>query len=145
MKYPSSENVNSDVDIDEGSSSDMEFESKRADDSDYESDIAEHTENNEEGAESFMHSYSDALSKELKTTSLDKTFIRANDQVFKNGEGTSNASGQMDEEFTPVDVDVNLVKSFLDSFSSQEGLAGPASNLLGLMGLQLPQDAKKEK
>lgn len=51
----------------------------------------------------------------------------------------------MDEEFTPIDVDVNLVKSFLDSFSSQEGLPGPATNLLGLMGLQLPQDAKKEK
>jgi len=46
----------------------------------------------------------------------------------------------MDEDFTPVDVDVNLVKSLLDSFSSQEGLPGPASNLLGLMGKQLPQD-----
>lgn len=50
-----------------------------------------------------------------------------------------------DEELTPVDVDVNLVKSLLDSFSSQEGLPGPASNLLGLMGLQLPQDTSKSK
>lgn len=49
-----------------------------------------------------------------------------------------------DEGFTPVDVDLNLVKSFLGSFSSQEGLPGPASNLLGLMGLQLPHDDKKE-
>ncbi|RZC52870.1 hypothetical protein C5167_021306 [Papaver somniferum] len=44
-----------------------------------------------------------------------------------------------DEELTPVDVDVNLVKRLLDSFSSQQGFPGPASNLLGLMGLQLPQ------
>ncbi|KAI3892150.1 hypothetical protein MKW92_050206 [Papaver armeniacum] len=44
-----------------------------------------------------------------------------------------------DEELTPVDVDVNLVKSLLNSFSSQQGLPGPASNLLGLTGLQLPQ------
>lgn len=51
----------------------------------------------------------------------------------------------MDEDFTPVDVDVNLVKSFLDSFSNQQGLPGPASNLLGLMGFQLPQDDKKGK
>lgn len=50
----------------------------------------------------------------------------------------------MDEDFTPVDVDVNLVKSLLDSFSSQQGLPGPGSNLLGLMGLQLPQDDKKK-
>ena len=57
--------------------------------------------------------------------------------------GTSNASEHnMDEDFSP-DVDVNLVKSFLDSFSSQQGLPGPASNLLGLMGVQLPQDTKK--
>lgn len=64
-------------------------------------------------------------------------------------QGTSNASEDkntdmdMEEDFTPVDVDVNLVKNLLDSFSSQEGLPGPASNLLGLMGLQLPQDSKK--
>lgn len=60
-------------------------------------------------------------------------------------QGTSNAGKDMDEEFTPVDVDVNLVKSLLDSFSSQQGQAGPASNLLGLMGLQLPQDGNKGK
>lgn len=60
-------------------------------------------------------------------------------------QGTSKAPGDVEEEFTPVDVDINLVKSLIDSFSSQEGLPGPATNLLGLMGLQLPQDAKKDK
>ena len=60
-------------------------------------------------------------------------------------QGTSNGTEDMDDEFTPVDVDVNLVKSFLDSFASQQGLPGPASNLLGLMGVQLPQDAGKNK
>lgn len=49
------------------------------------------------------------------------------------------------EELTPVDVDFNLVKNFLDSYSSQEGLSGPASNLLGLMGLRLPDDVGKGK
>ena len=60
-------------------------------------------------------------------------------------QGTSNATEEMDDDFTPVDVDVNLVKSFLDSFTSQQGLPGPASNLLGLMGVHLPQDAAKNK
>ncbi|KAI3900702.1 hypothetical protein MKW92_003336 [Papaver armeniacum] len=78
----------------------------------------------------FMYTYSDALNEELKSTTLKKSFVRANAQPSKTTE---------DEELTPVDVDVNLVKSLLDSFSSQQGLPGPASNLLGLMGLQLPQ------
>lgn len=60
-------------------------------------------------------------------------------------QGISNAPEGMNEEFTPVDVDVNLVKSFLDSFASQQGLPGPASNLLGLMGLRIPQDTNKDK
>ncbi|KAI3723009.1 hypothetical protein L2E82_34279 [Cichorium intybus] len=86
-----------------------------------------------------MSSYSDALSHELKSTTLDKSFVRAKDPELNKDEGTSNGN---EDEFTPIDVDVNLVKNFLGSFSSQEGLPGPASNLLGLMGLQLPQDHK---
>ena len=60
-------------------------------------------------------------------------------------QGKSNGTEDMEEDFSPVDVDVNLVKSFLDSFSSQQGLPGPASNLLGLMGVHLPRDDKKGK
>lgn len=143
------EDTRSNVDTGEGSSSDMDF-----DESEDGSDM-EPSENNEEEGDTFMHSYSDALNEELKTTTLDKSFVRA-ESVNKN-EGTSNAKEAidvhgksnategMDEEFTPVDVDVNLVKSFLDSFSSQQGLPGPASNLLGLMGLHLPQDPNKDK
>lgn len=59
-------------------------------------------------------------------------------------QGTSSANDEMDE-FAPVDVDMNLVKNLLDSYSSQEGLSGPASNLLGLMGLRLPDDVVKGK
>jgi hypothetical protein len=60
-------------------------------------------------------------------------------------QGKSNGTEDMEDDFSPVDVDVNLVKSFLDSFSSQQGLPGPASNLLGLMGVQLPRDDKNGK
>lgn len=139
MKFPRSDDADSDVDVEEGSSSDMDF-----DDLDYESDGMEGSSDNEEMS-SFMGSYSDALNEELKTTTLNKSFIRANEQTVKTDEGTSKAAGDVEEEFTPVDVDVNLVKSLIDSFSSQEGLPGPATNLLGLMGLHLPQDAKKDK
>ncbi|KAK9949381.1 hypothetical protein M0R45_004907 [Rubus argutus] len=140
MKSHGGEEATSDDDIEEGSSSDLDF-----DDSEDESDTAELSEDNEDGEDTFMHSYSDALNEEMKSTTLEKSFVCANEQAPKRDEGASNATEDMEEDFTPVDVDVNLVKSLLDSFSSQQGLPGPASNLLGLMGLQLPQDDKKGK
>ncbi|KAK4166685.1 SGT1 protein-domain-containing protein [Cladorrhinum sp. PSN259] len=39
-----------------------------------------------------------------------------------------------------VNIDYNLAKNLLESFKSQAGMAGPAGNLLGLMGMQLPRD-----
>ncbi|CAL9166969.1 unnamed protein product [Musa hybrid cultivar] len=139
----SCEGVGSDEEL-EGhtSSSDMEF-----DDSEYEGDLAEELEddNSEEG---FMQLYSDTLNEELNATILKKSFIRAHQQSNNVTEEpsnatTSNAANDMNEELTPVDVDVNLVKSLLDSFSSQQGLPGPTSNLLGLMGVKVPPDTKK--
>lgn len=47
------------------------------------------------------------------------------------------ASSNDDEE---LDIDYNLAKNLLESFKSQAGDAGPAGNLLGMLGLQLPRD-----
>ncbi|EXC35465.1 hypothetical protein L484_026772 [Morus notabilis] len=114
-------------------------------DSEDDNDFEEPSKGNDEGEDTFMRSYSDILNEELNTTTLGKSFVRAKEQTTQQDEETSsNTTAAMDEDFTPVDADVNLVKSFLDSFSSQEGLPGPASNLLGLMGLQL-RDANKGK
>lgn len=38
-----------------------------------------------------------------------------------------------------IDVDLNLMKNMLESFSAQNGLAGPTSNLIGSLGLNLPK------
>lgn len=137
MKGQGCKDVADDGDSEEGSSSDMDF-----DEFDDGSDVAEE---DNDGEDTFMGSYSDALNNELKNTSLKKSFIRANEEPSKKSEGASNATDDMDEDFTPVDVDLNLVKNFLDSFSSQQGLPGPTSNLLGLMGVKLPQDDDKSK
>ncbi|KAK8673000.1 hypothetical protein V6N13_111356 [Hibiscus sabdariffa] len=134
IKYRGDEKLTGDADNEEGSS-DMDF-----DESEDGSDMSDH----EDGEDSFMHSYSDVMSDELKDTTLKKSFVHANEQSNKD-EGTSNAAEHMDEEFSPVDVDVNLVKSLLDSFSCQQGLPGPTSNLLGLMGVKLPKDENKGK
>ncbi|XP_042042511.1 protein ecdysoneless homolog isoform X2 [Salvia splendens] len=139
MGLRGSDKNDSDIDLEEGSSSDLDFDDDYEEGSEHADDI------DEDGENEFMHSYSDALNKELKATTLDKTFVHANEETSKKkDEGTSNVDDEM-EELTPVDVDFNLVKNFLESYSSQEGLSGPASNLLGLMGLRLPDDVGKGK
>jgi len=42
-------------------------------------------------------------------------------------------------------MDLNLVKNFLESFQSQGGFGGPAGNLAGRMGFQLPRDTAREE
>lgn len=136
MGLHGSKDDGSDVDLEEESISDLDFD-------DYE-DESDQSEDIEDGGEGFMDSYSDALNQELKATTLNKTFVHAKEQSSrKKDEGTSGVSDEM--EFTPVDVDFNLVKNLLESVSSQEGLPGPASNLLGLMGVKLPDDIGKDR
>lgn len=42
-------------------------------------------------------------------------------------------------------MDLNLVKNFLESFQSQGGFGGPAGNMAGRMGFQMPRDAGREE
>lgn len=44
-----------------------------------------------------------------------------------------------------VNIDYNLAKNLLESFTSQHGAAGPGGNLLGLMGMRLPRDDDERK
>jgi len=37
-------------------------------------------------------------------------------------------------------MDYTMMKNFLESFKSQQGLSGPVSNLIGRLGGQLPRD-----
>lgn len=52
---------------------------------------------------------------------------------------SANDSDNEDDD-DEVDIDYNLAKNLLESFKSQGGMAGPAGNLMGLMGFQLPRD-----
>ncbi|KAL8170904.1 hypothetical protein V2J09_022708 [Rumex salicifolius] len=140
LRVTNAEGDESGVDFEDGSSSDMNF-----DDSEDGGDTEELPESNEQNGEPFMQTYSDVLNEELNGSTLKKSFVRACDQSLKKDEVISKATEDMDTDFSPVDVDVNLVKSLLDSFSSQQGLPGPASNLMGLMGLKLPKDDSAKK
>ncbi len=49
----------------------------------------------------------------------------------------SGANAQGPAGLNPVDIDLNLLSSLLDSYASQAGLSGPASNVLGMLGVDL--------
>ncbi|KAJ7514822.1 hypothetical protein O6H91_23G061000 [Diphasiastrum complanatum] len=92
----------------------------------------------------FMQEYSEILQQELKETSLAKTFARVEDMPSTSSQcrDIEEADGDT-ENLGPVDVNFNLVKNMLESYASQHGMPGPASNLLGAMGLQLPDDLRE--
>ena len=53
------------------------------------------------------------------------------------GGGASGSAGALQ----PVDLDMNLLKNLVQSYNAQEGLAGPFSNLLGRMGVDVSGNA----
>jgi hypothetical protein len=56
----------------------------------------------------------------------------------------ANGEQEEDEDEAPVAVDLNLVKNLLSSYNAQGGLPGPASNLLGMLGLDLPDNDEED-
>jgi hypothetical protein len=49
-----------------------------------------------------------------------------------------------DDDDDLLDEDYNLADNMLKAFKGQAGLAGPAGNMMKLMGVQFPQDADDE-
>jgi SGT1 protein len=50
-----------------------------------------------------------------------------------------------EREDEDVDVDFTVAKNMLEAFKAQGGMPGPAGNLMGLMGVNLPPDMDDEK
>jgi hypothetical protein len=102
-----------------------------------------------------MQAYSQALEQQLGSTHLAATFTQQQQQETP-GAPTAGTSGstsskaaqppppppqqqqQQQQQLAPVDLDMNLVRSLMDSVAAQGGLPGPASNMAGLLGLSLP-------
>lgn len=91
-----------------------------------------------------LKSYMAQMDQELAHTSLAKSFTTQKQMEplsqTTNDNSEEEDSGTGGSVMTPVDVDLNLVSNILESYSSQAGLAGPASNLLQSMGVQLPDN-----
>ena len=74
----------------------------------------------------------EAMDAELSETNIAKSFVRQ--ELHPSADGES-------EDLQEVSLDVNLVQNLLKSYNLQGGLAGPASTLLGGLGIALPDDA----
>ncbi|XP_055701059.1 protein ecdysoneless [Phlebotomus papatasi] len=84
--------------------------------------------------------YMTQMDKELAKTTIGESFEKKK----------SSSSAQPDdfddiEDFQPVDIDLNTLKNMMESYQAQLGGPGPASNLLGSMGVRLkpPADSKE--
>ncbi|OTA03538.1 SGT1 protein [Trichoderma parareesei] len=90
--------------------------------------------------------------KEYGTLQLDpptkERAIKSKESLEKGKQPTQKENVQQahstDDEDEEIDIDFNLAKNLLESFKSQGGMAGPAGNLMGLMGFQLPRDEDDE-
>lgn len=69
-------------------------------------------------------------------------FLQASSVEAATSESAGPDSGAKDAELAPVDLDMNLVANLLESYSAQAGLAGPTSNILQSMGVNLPENTE---
>ncbi|XP_045217981.2 protein ecdysoneless homolog isoform X3 [Macaca thibetana thibetana] len=131
----------------ESDSDDLDEEEFECLDSDDDLDFETHEPGEEaslKGTLDNLKSYMAQMDQELAHTCIGKSFTTRK-QVEPVSQTTDNNSDQEDSDtgesvMAPVDVDLNLVSNILESYSSQAGLAGPASNLLQSMGVQLPDN-----
>ncbi|KAK7815121.1 hypothetical protein U0070_007786 [Myodes glareolus] len=97
------------------------------------------------GALGSLKSYMAQMDQELAHTSMGKSFSTRKQEKDLPSQTANNNSDEEDSGagdcIEAVDVDLNLVSNILESYSSQAGLAGPASNLLHSMGVRLPDNA----
>lgn len=96
-----------------------------------------------ESRRGFFGMYSRAMEEQLGGTSMAESFDRgepvAAAATAAGGDGQRDGHAGDGELLRPVDLDMNLVKSLLRSVAAQQGLSGPAGNLAGLLGMELPQ------
>ncbi|KAI9098700.1 SGT1 protein-domain-containing protein [Phlyctochytrium arcticum] len=81
-----------------------------------------------------VEAYMSAMDLELATSRVGADFEKV----------SGAQASESEEEFLPVDLDVNLVKNILESFSSQQGLPGPAASIMSSLGLSLPPPPKHQ-
>ncbi|XP_057704617.1 protein ecdysoneless homolog [Corythoichthys intestinalis] len=117
------------------------------DDDEIEEESSAHMKMNGMEALDTLKGYMDQMDQELTNTNIGQSFNQMTSSSVRppGKEGSpspATAAGDADQ-IQPLDVDLNLVTNLLESLSSQEGLAGPASNLLQSIGIHLPLNSDR--
>ena len=114
------------------------------------SDVMTATDSDDEDA-SFMHAYDQALADELSGSRVGSIIMPdasagANTDQPEHNTAAAAAATSSDQaaDLQPLDLDTNMVRNLLQSYTAQQGLAGPAGNLAGLLGLNLPDHAEAD-
>ncbi|XP_064285910.1 protein ecdysoneless homolog [Passer domesticus] len=92
-----------------------------------------------------LKAYMKEMDRELAQTNVGKSFTSHKRGASSVGAATSESAGPdcgAEAELAPVDVDMNLVANLLESYSAQAGLAGPTSNILQSLGVNLPENTE---
>ncbi|KAK0714316.1 SGT1 protein-domain-containing protein [Apiosordaria backusii] len=96
-----------------------------------------------EKIQQMMHQFESEL-KGLGALDLDPKATTTERRIKEVGSSSKEQEEDDENEEEEVDIDYNLAKNLLESFKSQAGMAGPAGNLLGLMGVALPRDEEND-
>ena len=91
----------------------------------------------------FMHAYDHALAQELSSSRVGSILHPSAEESDRQGT-RAGVHSEGSNDMKPVDLDTNLVRNLLQSYTAQQGLAGPAGNLAGLLGLNLPDNIETE-
>ncbi|KAK5642063.1 hypothetical protein RI129_008230 [Pyrocoelia pectoralis] len=90
--------------------------------------------NFEEDGKNKIKEYMEQMDRELEKTTIGESFQRVEKvEAFDDVEC-----------FRPVDIDMNALKNVLESYQSQMGEAGPASTMLGPMGIHLEPGTSRD-
>ncbi|XP_077038857.1 protein ecdysoneless homolog [Agelaius phoeniceus] len=93
-----------------------------------------------------LKAYMRDMDRELAQTNVGKSFSSHKRGASSVGaapcESAGPGCGAEAAELAALDVDMNLVANLLESYSAQAGLAGPTSNILQSLGLNLPESTE---
>lgn len=105
-------------------------------DDDLEKNLEDMALGNGTNGKSEFDEYMEEMDRELAKTTIGSSFEKRN--------ATKACVDDFDdiEDFQPVDIDANTVKNMMESYKAQMGTSGPASNLLGSLGVRLDEQKK---
>lgn len=90
-------------------------------------------------AEDFSEYY-DGMDRELHGTKVAEGFVTAQEGRAMAGDENGDAT----EDGDAIHVELNLLKNMFESYSAQQGLAGPVGNIMRSLGHALPDDDPDE-